>query len=241
MLHWTWLAHFSVWGSSLFFILVLVLAYPLIFTSDELFGVAPQLYATGVMWLCVPLSVVICLLPRYLINFINRYFRPRDVDLLREVQKYRSAELDVISKDVDPEDLPLFLPPKRRQSSVEEIEMDIFKRTRSNAEKLAKRINKNFDTLGRRLRNVASLALMHKGREQTNTGYAFAQEPGVAMHLSKMAPATSETMRRQQSLSPAVKGGPPPCKPPPYWDPSKHSSKRGDPKLTMSEGTSSRM
>jgi hypothetical protein len=84
--HWTWLFHTFLWGSPMvFFLCIIVYSW---MDGAELWGIVPSLFSLPSFWLAIPLSIVLCLMPRYLVKFLRSWLRPNDVDLLREIQKY---------------------------------------------------------------------------------------------------------------------------------------------------------
>ena len=205
MLHWTWLSHFVIWGSSLvFFLVIVVYAY---YSSSTYMGITPELYATGTFWLSLPLSIVVCLLPRYLINFLNRDLRPTDVDLLREVAKYKTPEWDIIKRDLDPEDLKLLegtTVNTEPSKEGEQIEMQPIGPQRSKPPgplEIAQRLNSQFDQavldpIRKNFQKATALMSMRTGKARVNTGFAFAQEPGVVAHMPNLASPTAGSSRR---------------------------------------------
>lgn len=89
--HWTWIIHFSIWGSLIVF-LGIVAVYSLL----------PQSTLNGILWLLISpnywfsviIIVVIALLPRYLIKYVQQLIWPSDVDILREMEKYHPETQD---------------------------------------------------------------------------------------------------------------------------------------------------
>ncbi|RHZ55987.1 hypothetical protein Glove_408g11 [Diversispora epigaea] len=82
---WTVFHFVAVFGSaSLIFIYISI--YSLIPFSG-IYGYNEAIYGTGVFWFCVILSIVLCLLPRYLWKFWQRNYRPTDIDIIQEICK----------------------------------------------------------------------------------------------------------------------------------------------------------
>lgn len=52
--------------------------------ASEFYKAATDLYGTFGFWPCMVLAVLICLIPRFMFDTLNRYFRPKDIDIIRE-------------------------------------------------------------------------------------------------------------------------------------------------------------
>lgn len=50
----------------------------------EFYGAAPQLLGTLGFWCCFFVGAVVCILPRFIHDFIKRNFFPKDIDIIRE-------------------------------------------------------------------------------------------------------------------------------------------------------------
>jgi magnesium-transporting ATPase (P-type) len=84
--------HLSIWAS-----LFIALIYPVFFInapSQELYGVAQQMYRVASFWFTFFFTIILVLLPRYLYLFVKQYFYPTDIDIVREMQKYNLDGLD---------------------------------------------------------------------------------------------------------------------------------------------------
>ncbi|KAF8933604.1 hypothetical protein BGZ58_006244 [Dissophora ornata] len=94
--HWTWLMHFSVWGSIVFLVL-LVLVYGA-FPASPIYHVAIQLFSQAPFWFMLVLSVVTALLARYTILFVSFWWLPDDVHVARGIMI--SEKWNAIAKKV---------------------------------------------------------------------------------------------------------------------------------------------
>lgn len=81
--HWTWLMHFSVWGSIIFLVL-LILIYGA-FPSSTIYHVGIQLFSEGSFWFMLVLSVVAAFLARYTFMFVSSWWFPDDVHVVRGI------------------------------------------------------------------------------------------------------------------------------------------------------------
>jgi hypothetical protein len=216
MLHWTWISHFVVWGSIVVYFLFVIIYANL--SDSSLAGIVQDLYGLPAFWLAVPLSIVACLLPRYLLDFNMRLFFPRDTDLLREAVKYKSPEWPLIKKDADDDvmnELPDFEKRHAAQAAGETeqaVEMRPVGPTKSKIRpsEIAQRINAKLDRyisdpLKKNFRKAQSILHLRTGAYSANTGFAFSQEPGVAQHMKELSSPTAGTMRRNKNIQSSSK------------------------------------
>lgn len=256
--HWTWLVHFGVWGSCIVFLLfVIVYSY---MSQSTLLGVTPSLILQPAFWLSLPIGVVVSLLPRAIIKFVRSWRYPSDIDLIREINRYKLDEWQYIHADVEGLNT-VVTDPMIRSEVDDEIEMNPLPHAAETAEAgasnnnetskeepqrpestnsprtlpfinlipsptisaqhMAHRINAEFDriiaspirrgfeTLNTDIKRATSVFYMKTGQTQTNTGFAFSQEPGVASHLSNLASPTAGTMRRRAGRFQSVERLPP--------------------------------
>lgn len=244
MLHWTWISHFVVWGSIIVFYVV-VMVYST-FQDSTLAGIVSELYSSPASWLALPISVVACLLPRYLVKFVNKLVRPRDVDLIREVVKYKSPEWAYYRKDADPDtlddlkfmDAALVGSPTlvgEQAGAMEMGAMGSSNKSKITPIELAQRVSAGLDKyiadpLKKNFAKARSLLFMRTGTFRTNTGFAFSQDPGVADHMTKMASPSvgAERRMKQRPSSMNVQTGSKfkgaatdaSATSPPYWSPN---------------------
>ena len=69
----------------------------------EFYKAAPQVFGTLALWCVFFISVIVCLLPRFTYDFLNRNFRPKDVDIIRE--RVRMGVYDDYPQGFDPTNL----------------------------------------------------------------------------------------------------------------------------------------
>lgn len=82
---WFWA---GVWSSSTF--------------SGEFYKAAAHVYGTLALWCSFFVTVVVCLLPRFTLDFLKKNFRPNDIDIIRE--RYTKGEYDEYPVGYDPTD-----------------------------------------------------------------------------------------------------------------------------------------
>lgn len=83
---WSWLAHASIWGSivATWICVIVIDAVPILVGYWAIFHVA----GTGLFWLCLLGSVIAGLLPRFVVKICFEYFRPSDIQIAREAEKF---------------------------------------------------------------------------------------------------------------------------------------------------------
>ncbi|KAJ8330941.1 phospholipid transporting ATPase [Batrachochytrium dendrobatidis] len=77
-----------------------VLIYASQVTSQQ-YGIISVLFHTPAFYLCVVLSIVVGLFPRVMMKFVQQYFAPTDVDIVREIQQYQWKKGMVLSLDTE--------------------------------------------------------------------------------------------------------------------------------------------
>ncbi|EFA86147.1 P-type ATPase [Heterostelium album PN500] len=91
--YWTWLTHFSIWGSILIWFLwqailasIRAAGSP---ASGEVYQIAYHTFATADFWLCLLCIPVICLLLDSLYKILQRDIRPYPFQIVQEIEKFR--------------------------------------------------------------------------------------------------------------------------------------------------------
>lgn len=77
--------------------------------SFQFYRAGQEVYGTLTFWALTLLTWVICLLPRFSIKFLQKYFRPYDVDVIRE--QVRQGKFDYLNN------YDAYVPPKLVESS----------------------------------------------------------------------------------------------------------------------------
>ncbi|CAG8499976.1 11543_t:CDS:10 [Ambispora leptoticha] len=106
---WTVLHFVTVFGSiALIYIYIAIYA---LLPISEIYGYEEAIYGNAVFWLCLLLTVVLSLLPRYLVRYTQRLLRPHDIDIVQEICK-QDPNHDFIH---DPNFMPPYATNLRRQ------------------------------------------------------------------------------------------------------------------------------
>ncbi|KAH7862952.1 hypothetical protein Vadar_011455 [Vaccinium darrowii] len=89
VMRWTWITHASVWGSILATsIAVLIIdAIPILPGYWAIFHLA----GTGMFWLCLLGAPVGALIPRFVVKLLVQRYRPDDIQIAREAEKFGSS------------------------------------------------------------------------------------------------------------------------------------------------------
>ncbi|KAF2070558.1 hypothetical protein CYY_008121 [Polysphondylium violaceum] len=102
--YWTWLTHFSIWGSILiWFIWVSVLAViPGIGSSSsgEVYQVAFKVFSSAYFWFSLAVLPVICLVPDTLYKYIQRDIKPYSFQIVQELERIYGKPSDIMDKDL---------------------------------------------------------------------------------------------------------------------------------------------
>jgi phospholipid-translocating ATPase len=64
------------------------------------YGVTLAFYKNPNFYAGIILSVILCLLPRLTLKFLQQYFWPSDTDIMREIQKYRSKDIRQVLNEI---------------------------------------------------------------------------------------------------------------------------------------------
>ncbi|KAK6933665.1 P-type ATPase, C-terminal [Dillenia turbinata] len=86
VIRWTWITHATIWGSivATFLAVMVIDAIPSLFGYWAIFNAA----GTAAFWLCLLVIIVAALLPRFAVKFCFEYFRPSDIQIAREAEKF---------------------------------------------------------------------------------------------------------------------------------------------------------
>ncbi|KAI9675252.1 MAG: hypothetical protein M1817_001154 [Caeruleum heppii] len=104
-------------------------------SSDLFYKAAPQVYGQLTFWAVGFLTVLICLLPRFTAKAVQKIFRPRDVDIIRE--QIRQGHFDYLddkqaygsqteASSTESSDLAKEVPAKKREVGVADDERPIY-------------------------------------------------------------------------------------------------------------------
>lgn len=85
LLVWTWTGIYSSFVS-----------------ADYFYKAAAQVFGEATFWAVTGLSIVISLLPRFLVKFVQKVYRPYDVDIIRE--QVRQGKFDYLDNPKDSEE-----------------------------------------------------------------------------------------------------------------------------------------
>ncbi|EGW31556.1 uncharacterized protein SPAPADRAFT_72340 [Spathaspora passalidarum NRRL Y-27907] len=70
--------------------------------AGEFFRAGAQTLGTLAVWCCIFIGVLVCVLPRFIYDFLFRNFKPKDIDIIRE--RARMGEYDDYPEGYDPTD-----------------------------------------------------------------------------------------------------------------------------------------
>ncbi|KAJ6490741.1 hypothetical protein C8R47DRAFT_1123410 [Mycena vitilis] len=189
----------NVWTGWVFFAvflgIVLVWAYTAIYSlispgwfHTPVFGNDHYLFRSAYFWLCVPLTVVLALLPRYLFRAWEFGFHPHDIDILRYIRKTEP------SRDIETE----------AQVGHGAAALAALRRAPSNVSRVTSRssVGSMPQHLPRRSTDLrtASRTDMSTGLRSVHRGFDFAtEENGVAMR--RMQSNLSEVRQSSRHLA----------------------------------------
>ncbi|XP_062514205.1 phospholipid-transporting ATPase VD-like [Corticium candelabrum] len=112
MHYWTWVHHFTMWGS-----MVVYFAWALFYNGlfqypgpDNVYWVMEHTIATGNFWFCVILTPAIALTPRILANTIKRLFFPTLVQQAEQAVGYLSGEPVTTRLSTNPDGIASVIP-----------------------------------------------------------------------------------------------------------------------------------
>ncbi|KAI9224443.1 hypothetical protein BC828DRAFT_373386 [Blastocladiella britannica] len=125
---WTWLNHVAQWIAT-FGVLFAYLAVYMRLPDSSIYGLGDVLMRSAPFYFGVVLSVVLCLLPRYVGRYIRQTLFPRDVDIAMEVEKYGLDETPLLPEravvmeplpppSAHPDRLSLTIPSPRQMGTV---------------------------------------------------------------------------------------------------------------------------
>ncbi|CAL5196503.1 unnamed protein product [Lathyrus oleraceus] len=92
VIRWTWISHASIWGSivATFICVMIIDAIPALHGYWAIFDVA----GTVLFWLCLIGIQIAALLPRFVVKFIHQYYCPNDIQISREVEKFKNPRIN---------------------------------------------------------------------------------------------------------------------------------------------------
>ncbi|KAK6464682.1 aminophospholipid translocase and ATPase [Scheffersomyces coipomensis] len=97
------------WLSLLIYAISILLVYfwtgawsAVLFSAQEFYRAGAQVFGTLGCWCCIFIGVLLCVLPRFIFDFLKRNFHPRDIDIIRE--RVRMGEYDDYPQGYDPTD-----------------------------------------------------------------------------------------------------------------------------------------
>ncbi|KAI3649657.1 hypothetical protein MP228_005289 [Amoeboaphelidium protococcarum] len=217
-LAWTWLSFFSYGiGILIYFLMAIIVSF---IKGSSLYGLGFQLFGSPVFYLSVILSVVICMLPRYLYKYSQVLISPSDIDILREIIKYNLvAERNKIHGDREDDLIKKYVPSNMASredmsqalGSGQVMEMQpipprnlsMGHRT-SSLQRLNEEIrNKVVRPLKKSLRDLRAKSLLVIGgnASEPNRGFAFSQEPGMALRIQRVQSRSDNMSERNASSS----------------------------------------
>ncbi|KAG0217940.1 hypothetical protein BGX33_009102 [Mortierella sp. NVP41] len=135
--HWTWLMHFSVWGSIVFLVLLVVL-YGFV-PSSPIFHVAIHLFSYGPFWFMLILAVATAFLARYTALFVSFWWFPDDVHVVRRImlgEKWAAKALNVPWTGLAPDGMT---PAEQTEQEKALLKKQDIERAEKEAAKLAKK------------------------------------------------------------------------------------------------------
>lgn len=99
---WDWLS-----GAIFAFSVLVIYFWTIVWSSvvnsaQEFYGAGAQLFQNATFWACTFIGVIICLMPRFVFDLVQKTVWPKDIDLVREcVQR---GDFDAYPQDYDPTD-----------------------------------------------------------------------------------------------------------------------------------------
>lgn len=98
---WDWLSVLIV-AISILLIFIWTGLWTVTTYAGEFYKAAPQVFGTLSFWLCSLIGVLICLIPRFFYDFLQKLYWPKDIDVIRECCKI--GNFDAYPDDYDPTD-----------------------------------------------------------------------------------------------------------------------------------------
>uniref|UniRef100_A0A5B7BT59 Phospholipid-transporting ATPase n=1 Tax=Davidia involucrata TaxID=16924 RepID=A0A5B7BT59_DAVIN len=108
VIRWTWITHAAIWGSivATCICVIVIDALPMFSGYWAIF----HLVKTGLFWLCLLGIPVATMIPRFVVKIFIQYYRPSDVQIAREAEKFGNfRELGGAEIEMN----PIFDPPRR--------------------------------------------------------------------------------------------------------------------------------
>ncbi|CAN3359348.1 phospholipid-transporting ATPase Dnf1p [Diutina catenulata] len=98
---WDWLSVLIV-AISILIIFIWTGLWTINTYAGEFFKAAPRMFGNASFWACLWVGILVCLIPRFFYDTLQRMYNPKDVDLIREcVQR---GDFDSYPEDFDPTD-----------------------------------------------------------------------------------------------------------------------------------------
>ncbi|KAJ3445333.1 putative phospholipid-transporting atpase [Anaeramoeba flamelloides] len=88
--YWTWMHHFTIWGSIIFWFLLISIFSNSLKLSSDLHSIAKEVYTHPICWISLLLVVFICLLPDIAWKYIRRNYFPKDFHIIQEIEKKKA-------------------------------------------------------------------------------------------------------------------------------------------------------
>lgn len=99
---WDWLSSLIVAISILIIFIWTGLWTVNVSSSGEFYKAAPQVFGMTSFWACMFIGILCCLIPRFFYDFVQKFFWPKDADIIREcVQR---GDFAAYPEDYDPTD-----------------------------------------------------------------------------------------------------------------------------------------
>lgn len=104
--YWTWINHFFIWGSILFYFV-----FYLAFYAEFVFNIIPQghyhgmqfeVYGNGAFWFCLLLVLVVTATPRLSYHFIANELYPSLSDTVRRQERHKRLTTGVPVEEFKP-------------------------------------------------------------------------------------------------------------------------------------------
>lgn len=86
VIRWTWITHAAIWGSIIatWICVIVIDALPSLVGYWAVFEVAK----TASFWLCLLAITIAAIAPRFVVKFLYQYYRPCDVQIAREAERF---------------------------------------------------------------------------------------------------------------------------------------------------------
>ncbi|XP_022133804.1 phospholipid-transporting ATPase 1 [Momordica charantia] len=101
VIRWYTITHAVIWGSTLATVICVIVLDSIL--SLPGFWAIYHVAGTGDFWLCLLAIVVVALLPRFVVKYLYQYYRPCDIQIAREADKFgRTRDLGVVQTEMIP-------------------------------------------------------------------------------------------------------------------------------------------